>query len=216
MSTPSSFLSSRRRGFRRGAACVTLVAFATSTVAPSLALAQSAGGGRVLADAPALGAREVPIVEDGAEPPPREAADLRDTVAAVPGREQANLRDEVAGPPRRQSADLRDEVANLPPGQSRTADGLAALVPPEPDGPVVQALTPGQKSGVTSQAISAPQGSGKIDGMGESFSAQLSTGIATFNVPFAIPAARGGAQASLGLAYSSANGSGPAGMGWGV
>ncbi|HEX2875965.1 MAG TPA: SpvB/TcaC N-terminal domain-containing protein, partial [Polyangiaceae bacterium] len=52
--------------------------------------------------------------------------------------------------------------------------------------------------------------------MGESFSAQLSTGIATFSVPFALPAARGGAQPSLGLSYSSASGAGLAGMGWSV
>jgi len=39
------------------------------------------------------------------------------------------------------------------------------------------------KSGVSSQAISVPQGAGKMQGMGESFSAQLSTGIATYSVP---------------------------------
>jgi RHS repeat-associated protein len=76
--------------------------------------------------------------------------------------------------------------------------------------------TGGDKSGVTSQAISVPKGSGTIQGMGESFSAQLSTGIATFSVPFSMPAARGGAQPSLGLSYSSASGAGLAGMGWSV
>jgi len=70
------------------------------------------------------------------------------------------------------------------------------------------------KSGVSSQAISVPQGSGKIQGMGESFSAQLSTGIATFSVPFSLPSARGGAQPSLSLSYSSAGGHGIAGVGW--
>jgi hypothetical protein len=72
------------------------------------------------------------------------------------------------------------------------------------------------KSGVTSKAISLPQGSGKIAGMGESFSAQLSTGIATFSVPFALPKARGGAQPSLALSYSSSGGFGEAGVGWSV
>ena len=72
------------------------------------------------------------------------------------------------------------------------------------------------KSGVTSKAISLPQGSGKIQGMGESFSAQLSTGIATFSVPFSLPHARGGAQPTLGLNYSSGSGSGLAGLGWDV
>jgi RHS repeat-associated protein len=76
--------------------------------------------------------------------------------------------------------------------------------------------TGADKSGVTSQAISTPKGEGTIQGMGESFSAQLSTGIATFSVPFALPAGRGGAQPSLGLSYSSASGAGLAGMGWSV
>src|SRR6185503_5972156 len=76
--------------------------------------------------------------------------------------------------------------------------------------------TGGDKSGVTSQSISVPKGSGTIQGMGESFSAQLSTGIATFSVPFSLPAARGGAQPSLGLSYSSGSGAGLAGMGWSV
>lgn len=70
------------------------------------------------------------------------------------------------------------------------------------------------KSGVTSKTISVPSGSGTVQGMGESFSAQLSTGIATFSVPIALPAARGGAQPSLGLSYSSSGGYGVAGVGW--
>src|SRR5690606_192430 len=72
------------------------------------------------------------------------------------------------------------------------------------------------KSGVTAQAISIPKGAGSVKGMEESFSAQLSTGIATFSVPFALMQARGGAQPSLGLSYSSAGGTGPAGQGWSV
>ncbi len=74
--------------------------------------------------------------------------------------------------------------------------------------------TGADKSGVTSQAISIPKGAGKIEGMGESFSAQLSTGIATFTIPFALPSARGGSQPSLTLSYSSSSGHGVAGVGW--
>ncbi|MGC4087105.1 MAG: toxin TcdB middle/N-terminal domain-containing protein [Polyangiaceae bacterium] len=74
----------------------------------------------------------------------------------------------------------------------------------------------GDKTGASSQAISVPKGAGTIEGMGESFSAQLSTGIATFSVPIALPPARGGAQASLGLSYSSGSGWGIAGVGWDV
>jgi RHS repeat-associated protein len=74
----------------------------------------------------------------------------------------------------------------------------------------------GDKTGVSSQAISVPQGSGKIQGMGESFSTQLSTGVATFSVPVALEHARGGAQPSLSLSYSSGGGHGTAGVGWDI
>ncbi len=74
----------------------------------------------------------------------------------------------------------------------------------------------GDKTGVSSQAISLPQGAGKIEGMGESFSTQLSTGVATLTVPLSLPKARGGAQPLLSLAYSSASGHGLAGVGWEV
>ncbi|HLZ09359.1 MAG TPA: SpvB/TcaC N-terminal domain-containing protein, partial [Chloroflexota bacterium] len=52
--------------------------------------------------------------------------------------------------------------------------------------------------------------------MGESFSAQLSTGVATFSVPISLPGARGQAQPSLSLSYSSGDGNGVAGMGWSI
>src|SRR2546421_147522 len=94
-----------------------------------------------------------------------------------------------------------------PPSQSDLPTSSAAAV--AEGTPSRDALLSGaDKSGVTSKAISIPQGSGKIQGMGESFSAQLSTGIATFSVPFALPKARGGAQPSLGLSYSSSGGFG--------
>jgi hypothetical protein len=76
--------------------------------------------------------------------------------------------------------------------------------------------TGGDKTGVSSQAISVPQGAGKIQGMGESFSTQLSTGVATYSVPFGLIPARGAAQPSLVLAYSSGAGHGIAGTGWDV
>ncbi len=70
------------------------------------------------------------------------------------------------------------------------------------------------KTGVSSQAMSLPQGAGKVDGMGESFSTNLSTGVGTFSIPIATLPARGAAQPSLTLSYSSARGYGVAGMGW--
>ncbi len=72
----------------------------------------------------------------------------------------------------------------------------------------------GDKTGVSSQAISLPQGSGKVQGMGESFAADLSTGAASFSVPLQLPKARGGAQPSLTLQYSSSAGHGVVGVGW--
>ncbi|MCL2823878.1 MAG: hypothetical protein FWD57_07805, partial [Polyangiaceae bacterium] len=52
--------------------------------------------------------------------------------------------------------------------------------------------------------------------MGESFSTQPSTGVAGFNIPISLPAARGAAQPALGIGYSSASGSGLLGVGWSV
>ena len=109
--------------------------------------------------------------------------------------------------------DLKKKLTRA--GAPSSAPVTPPATPPEVDQPL--ALPSGaDKSGVTSKAISLPQGSGKIQGMGESFSAQLSTGIATFSVPFSLPHARGGAQPSLGLSYSSGSGAGLAGMGWDV
>jgi RHS repeat-associated protein len=94
--------------------------------------------------------------------------------------------------------------------EPQEALGASALATP------LSLPTGGDKTGVSSQMISVPQGSGKIQGMGESFSMQLSTGVATFSVPFALPAARGGASPTLGLSYSSGGGHGLAGVGWDI
>ncbi|MBK8591845.1 MAG: VCBS repeat-containing protein [Sandaracinaceae bacterium] len=71
-------------------------------------------------------------------------------------------------------------------------------------------------SSVTPQAISLPNAEGSIEGMGESFSPVLSSGTATFSVPIALPAGRAGVQPSFGLSYSSTNGNGVVGIGWGM
>jgi hypothetical protein len=75
-------------------------------------------------------------------------------------------------------------------------------------------VTGENKTGVSAQTISVPSGPGTIEGMGESFSTQTSTGVAGFSIPIALPAARGIAQPSLGIGYSSASGSGLLGIGW--
>lgn len=78
------------------------------------------------------------------------------------------------------------------------------------------ALAAADRTGVSGKVLSVPSGEGTVKGMGESFSAQLSTGVATFSFPFSLPAARGGAQPSLALSYSSSGGFGDAGVGWSV
>jgi RHS repeat-associated protein len=100
-----------------------------------------------------------------------------------------------------------------PPSKDKIAENAAHAIADSASDPLTLP-TGGDKTGVSSQAISVPQGAGKIQGMGESFSAQLSTGIAMFSIPFSLPSARGDAQPSLGLSYSSSGGHGVAGLGW--
>lgn len=133
------------------------------------------------------------------------------TVAPPPAIEQPSSSAETPAPVKVGDPAPTDEKPQKPLDVSPKIGDLKAT--PELDAP--KSLPSGaDKSGVSSQAISVPQGSGKIQGMGESFSAQLSTGIATFTVPFSLPSARGGAQPSLSLSYSSGGGHGIAGVGW--
>ncbi|HQP34158.1 MAG TPA: SpvB/TcaC N-terminal domain-containing protein, partial [Polyangiaceae bacterium] len=132
-----------------------------------------------------------------AEPEPEEretaTAPLAPAVAEPPGVERSEraVRPQLVEPSRRTAAQPPETtVMSLPTGENKT--------------------------GVSSKAISTPSGPGTLQGMGESFSAQPSTGIATFSVPFALPKARGAAQPSLSLGYGSSSGSGVAGVGWDV
>ena len=111
-------------------------------------------------------------------------------------------------------ADASKAVAAVGPGPQAWERGAAASAAPTISSDFVP--LGGAKTGVSSQAISLPQGAGKIQGMGESFSTDLSTGVATFTVPFSLVPARGGAQPALALHYSSAAGHGVAGVGWEV
>ena len=72
------------------------------------------------------------------------------------------------------------------------------------------------KSGVSEQIISAPEGGGAQKGMGEKFSPDLFTGTGNFTVPIALPPGRNGFQPQLNLVYSTGNGNGPYGLGWGL
>ncbi|WP_458189504.1 hypothetical protein [Haladaptatus sp. NG-WS-4] len=46
------------------------------------------------------------------------------------------------------------------------------------------------KSGVSEQVISLPEGGGALKGIGETFSADLHTGTGNFTVPIDLPAGR--------------------------
>jgi RHS repeat-associated protein len=177
----------------RFVSALTLFSFTVTTVSPSLAWAAE----REEIRHPARFVDEV------------ESSDLQTPKEAV---EPGQAADELTVPKERPDTDELQKAVTTNPVKKPAADTQV-----ETDATQTAALPTGaDKSGVTSQAISVPKGSGTIQGMGESFSAQLSTGIATFSVPFALPAARGGAQPSLGLSYSSASGAGLAGMGWSV
>jgi hypothetical protein len=183
---------------RRLVAAPTLLAFMSSTLAPGMAWAEESRAPE-------------PVVEDwsateGLELKAEELSE-KDREAPIDAIDRASPEATPQGKP--------GTTGSEPPGAAR-ADGSGKADTQEPTISPQALPTGGDKSGVTSQAISMPKGSGTVQGMGESFSAQLSTGIATFSVPFAIPTARGGAQASLGLSYSSSGGAGLAGMGWDV
>ncbi|MDJ0765367.1 MAG: toxin TcdB middle/N-terminal domain-containing protein [Myxococcota bacterium] len=70
------------------------------------------------------------------------------------------------------------------------------------------------KSGVTPQTLALPDGSGSMQGMGESFTPNLNTGSGTFSVPIALPPGRRGLQPQIGVAYTTGSGDGPLGWGW--
>ncbi|HVY30602.1 MAG TPA: SpvB/TcaC N-terminal domain-containing protein [Polyangiaceae bacterium] len=199
--------SSKRVDVRtRAIGAATLFFYGVTTLSPSLAWAVT-DTDRPAAPVYASGDVTAKDVE-----PPAQVATEQTEEAAEAGKAANNAtvrRDDV-----HPSKDLEKETASL--AVSKQANGDTAAVNASNDAETLALPTGGDKSGVTSQAISVPKGSGTIQGMGESFSAQLSTGIATFSVPFSLPAARGGAQPSLGLSYSSASGSGLAGMGWSV
>lgn len=70
------------------------------------------------------------------------------------------------------------------------------------------------KSGTSSQVISAPKGGGALQGIGEKFAPDLYTGTGNFTIPIALPSGRQGFQPQLNLVYSTGNGNGEFGLGW--
>ena len=199
---PSSFKQSLT-------AAITLMTYVIGMVVPGIASAQDADdsppgemrpassyervGGGSLSSA---GDRASVATGEDAEPRASTGEGFEEPVGSTAGGEEEGGEGSTASEP--------DDGAPTQPNPSTTPTSSLGL----PSG--------ADKSGVTSQTISIPKGAGSIQGMEESFSAQLSTGIATFSVPFALMGARGGVSPSLGLSYSSAGGNGPAGQGWSV
>src|SRR5215813_1646064 len=72
------------------------------------------------------------------------------------------------------------------------------------------------KSSPATDVIALPQGGGALHGMGETFSPDLHTGTGNYTVPIALPPGRNGLQPQLSLVYSTGNGNGPFGLGWGL
>src|SRR5690349_18811124 len=72
------------------------------------------------------------------------------------------------------------------------------------------------KSGTAGQVITHPTGGGAIKGLGDTFAPDLHTGTGNLSVPIAVPSGRAGLQPDLTLVYSTGQGSGAFGLGWGL
>jgi RHS repeat-associated protein len=65
-------------------------------------------------------------------------------------------------------------------------------------------------------SISLPSGGGALQGVGEKFSADPFTGVASLSLPITVPPGRNGVQPQLALSYASTSGNGIAGLGWSI
>jgi RHS repeat-associated protein len=144
----------------------------------------------------AMNARDA-LVEQRAEGAPR----------ALDPDSAKRARESLSEPKQRAAGAARSLAPDAaPPGRDASPEANA--------GPFTALSLQSASAPIAAQAISLPSGAATVGGMGESFSAQLTTGVATFNVPFAFPEARGAVQPSLNLVYSSSGGFGDAGVGW--
>jgi hypothetical protein len=69
------------------------------------------------------------------------------------------------------------------------------------------------KSGISDQVLSLPEGGGSVRGLGETFAPDLHTGTGNLTVPLAVPPGRNGFQPRLELSYSSGHPNGAFGLG---
>jgi RHS repeat-associated protein len=191
-------MSLRRQGLgRRLVSALTLVCFATGTPWP----------GHAQAATDSDEAREVKRFVDEVD-----EAEIQDSNRHLEPSELENLSRQNA---EKLSADAASALKQeaIAPAPAAFAQNLVEAT----DDTATRALATGaDKSGVGSQTLALPQGSASKLGFGESFSAQPSTGVAEFTLPFSLPAARGAAQPSLSLGYSSGSSSDLAGVGWSV
>jgi RHS repeat-associated protein len=133
---------------------------------------------------------------------------------------EPELREKLKEEERVFSSDKLEAAAELARGEQTPAESGEEEPAGEQQAPVDDATNPlilpsgPDKSAATPQAIALPKGEGSIQGMGESFTPDLSSGTGTFAVPIAVPKGRNGVGPSLALSYSTAGGNGSIGQGW--
>jgi RHS repeat-associated protein len=161
--------------------------------------------------APRVRAQEDEQARDRVESAAAELAQARDRRAASAAQALKAAKAEGSKQPAQKPAQ-----AGAPPEEpAPTADAPADGWVDRDFGPLLANLTSGPgKNAVTAESIALPKGEGSIEGMGESFTPNLSSGTGTFSVPIALPPGRNGVQPSLTLAYSTSAGNGALGIGW--
>jgi Salmonella virulence plasmid 65kDa B protein len=70
------------------------------------------------------------------------------------------------------------------------------------------------KSGTRPTAVSLPSGPGSVEGLGESFEANLNSGSVRQTVQLMVPPGTAGMQPAVALRYDSGFGNGSVGLGW--
>jgi RHS repeat-associated protein len=178
---------------RSSIAAVTLLAFSSTTLHASVAWAASPTSN----DRPSVAVRSKFTQSIAADS--QASADVQSRAPVSP---PASLRRDTSPPQRLHDASAVTVPKAVTPGFEDQQSAVALANLPQASAPTA------------AQAISLPGSAASINGMGESFSAQLTTGVATLTIPISFPPARGQAQPALGLGYSSSGGFGNAGVGW--
>ena len=80
--------------------------------------------------------------------------------------------------------------------------------------PSAPRAAPADTFAIAPPAVSLPKGGGAVRGIGEKLTANPATGACSVSVPLALSPGRAGVDPRLALAYDSAGGNGPFGLGW--